>query len=83
MLREKRGDDLTRVLNPGSSANSKVLLTTAQVARRYNKTIRTVDRWIADARSNFPKPTHVINGRKHWTEEVLEAYDAACARVTA
>jgi hypothetical protein len=44
------------------------------VARRYNKTPRTVDRWRKDPKLNFPSGI-CINGRWYWDEDVLDAWD--------
>jgi hypothetical protein len=51
-------------------------LPTRLVAKRYNVTPRTLDRWVKDPGLNFPKPTK-INDRNYWFEDALDAFDDA------
>ncbi len=49
------------------------------VAARYGDVdTRTIDRWVADPRFNFPKPIF-INDIPYWDESQLEAWDRSCA----
>jgi hypothetical protein len=52
-------------------------LPTAAVAQRYGVSIKSIERWIANPSINFPPPSIVINGRRYWKIDVLEAYDRA------
>jgi hypothetical protein len=42
---------------------------------RYRRTVRTISRW--HKAGLLPPPDTVINGREHWTDETLDAADAA------
>jgi hypothetical protein len=57
-------------------------LSTAQVAKRYTRTRRTIERWERDPNLNFPKPL-VIRGRKYRDEAELEAWERARVVMTA
>lgn len=59
---------------PRDGADQK--LDTAAVADRYNKDIRTVNRWTQDPALGFPKPTY-IRGRKFWNLSELKEWDRA------
>jgi hypothetical protein len=62
---------------------NKVYRPTGQVARRYNRCTRTIDRWLVQG--IFPKPDLVINDRRLWSDETLDAFDTqqrAAARET-
>jgi hypothetical protein len=48
-----------------------------QVAERYNRTPRTIDRWRTDPESGFPPGQRGVNGRWEWTSEELAAFDAS------
>jgi predicted DNA-binding transcriptional regulator AlpA len=45
------------------------------VARRYSRDPRTIDRWVQEG--VFPPPIY-IQKRRLWSEEALDAFDAAC-----
>jgi hypothetical protein len=49
-------------------------LTSGRVGRRYEKTVRTIDRWL-DA-GILPQPDLVIRGRRYWAAETLEKFHA-------
>ena len=49
-------------------------LPTTETAQRYATTTRSIDRWAADPKLNFPKPTY-INGRKFWSLRALRRWD--------
>jgi len=51
-------------------------LPTRAVCERYSVTDRTVSRWERDPDLKFPQPT-VINGRKYYDLNELEAWDLA------
>jgi hypothetical protein len=57
-------------------------LSTAEVARRYTKTRRTIERWERDPELNFPKPL-IIRGRKYRDEAELAAWERARVAMTA
>lgn len=57
-------------------------LSTAEVARRYTKTRRTIERWERDPELDFPKPL-IIRGRKYRDEAELEAWERARVALTA
>lgn len=56
----------------------KQFLTKPNLARRWQKTPRTIDRWIENPPAGFPSPI-IINGRKHWDLDLVEKYERACA----
>jgi len=48
---------------------------TQKVCARYDNVCpRTIDRWIVDAKLNFPKPM-MINGRRFWTLGELRRWE--------
>jgi predicted DNA-binding transcriptional regulator AlpA len=51
-------------------------LTTKHLLERYSVCDRTLDRWIANPALNFPRPI-VINRRRYWSEDEVDAFDAA------
>jgi hypothetical protein len=53
-------------------------LPTTAVARRYNVTPRSVDRWVDDPDLGFPKPV-IMNKRKYWSIRALVDYDRKVA----
>lgn len=59
----------------------KKLLPSARVAERYDVTVRSIDRWVAEG--DFPKPTHRFTNRNYWSEDVLDAFDDAHATESA
>ncbi len=50
------------------------LLTSRQVAQRYNVVLRSVDRWVHDPDLGFPKPIK-IRDRNYYDEAELDAFD--------
>jgi hypothetical protein len=57
-------------------------LSTSEVAKRYTKTRRTIERWERDPELNSPKPL-VIRGRKYRDEAELEAWERARVAMSA
>jgi predicted DNA-binding transcriptional regulator AlpA len=53
-------------------------LTAAQLAARYKVCRRTIGRWAAQPDLGFPQPL-VINRRRYWREDAIEAWEAARA----
>jgi hypothetical protein len=53
---------------------SKKKINSSGVAARYDRSLKTIDRWVE--LGILPKPQY-INGYKYWDEEELEAADAA------
>jgi hypothetical protein len=56
---------------------SKKKLPSSAVAARYNRSFKTVDRWVE--LGILPKPEY-INGLKYWNEQELDAADEARGR---
>ena len=50
-------------------------LSKSGLAHRYNVTTRTVDRWKADPRLNFPPPDLVINQREYRKVTTVEQWE--------
>jgi hypothetical protein len=61
-------------LTAGPINEAPLYLTSGRVARRYAKTVRTLDRWLHSGL--FPKPDLVIHERRYWTAETLDRFDA-------
>lgn len=59
-------------------SRQKEFLTKPSLARRWQKTPRTIDRWTKRPPAGFPAPI-IIGGRKHWDLDVVEAYERSCA----
>lgn len=47
-----------------------------QLAEKFGRSTRTIDRWSEDPQSGFPYPFK-INNRKYWLAEEIEAFEAA------
>jgi hypothetical protein len=45
-----------------------------KVCERYEICDRTLDRWVADPKLNFPKPM-IVNKRRYFDEGELDAFD--------
>lgn len=56
----------------------KQYLTSGQLARRYNKSTRTITRWAEDLPNGFPSPIE-INGRKLWDADAIGSWERALA----
>jgi hypothetical protein len=54
-------------------------LPTVAVAQRYNVVPRTIDRWAKTPELDFPA-AEVINRRRYWDEDELDAWDQARIR---
>jgi hypothetical protein len=67
---------------PTATSSSGVRLPTGQVAKRYGRNPRTIERWEHSVDLAFPRPL-VINKRKYWSLEELEAWERARAALTA
>jgi hypothetical protein len=48
-----------------------------QVAERYNRTPRTIDRWRKDPKSGLPPGRRDASGRWEWTDAELAEFDAS------
>ncbi len=59
------------------------LLPVEEVARRLNISVRTIDRRLADLRSDFPQPIRFggPRGQRKWSPLQIDAYLAKHARV--
>jgi hypothetical protein len=49
-----------------------------RTAQRYDVSVRTIERWEADPKLNFPQ-SMIRNGRRYDNEENLDAWDTECA----
>ncbi|WP_050625831.1 helix-turn-helix transcriptional regulator [Bradyrhizobium viridifuturi] len=58
--------------------SEETLLPAPAVWRRYNKTDRTLDRWLADPVLDFPRPL-IINRRRYFRESEIIAWERAQA----
>jgi predicted site-specific integrase-resolvase len=58
-----------------SHPKSRRYWTSIMVAERYSVTTRTLHAWVKDGR--IARPTKLPNGRNAWTDETIEALDAA------
>lgn len=58
------------------SGNS--FLTSTQLSRRYQRTQRTIARWIKLRPSGFPEPVW-LNGRNLWPEDKIIAWERSLA----
>ena len=59
------------------SDRQKLYCTATQVRRRYGGISEMgLWRWIHDGKVNFPKPDLVVNGRRLWSEDSLDGFDA-------
>ena len=56
-------------------------LPTVAVAQRYNVVPRTIDRWAEDPELGFPA-AEVINRRRYWDEDALDAWDQGRIRTS-
>jgi hypothetical protein len=45
---------------------------------RYGRSVRTIERWEANPKLNFPK-SRIINGRRYDDTELLDRWDRECA----
>jgi predicted DNA-binding transcriptional regulator AlpA len=54
-----------------------LMLTRAQLAHRYNRNERTIDRWVRDPKMNFPAPRVVGARSLLWPETVIEEWERA------
>lgn len=59
--------------------SDKRYIGSAAVAKRYDRTLRTIARWSKNPPSGFPRPLQ-INGKNLWDLAALEAYEAVAAR---
>ena len=50
------------------------LIPARKVWERFDVTDRTLDRWVADPRLQFPQPV-VINRRRYFAEDEIEAFE--------
>lgn len=65
-----------------SEHDTKQLLPTRLVCRRYGICDRTIARWERDANLRFPKPV-VINRRKYFRADELDVFDRSRRQVAA
>jgi hypothetical protein len=63
----------TKYLTAGPVRDESLYLTSGRVARRYAKTVRTLDRWLAAGL--FPRPDLIIRDRRYWTLETLAQFE--------
>jgi 2-hydroxychromene-2-carboxylate isomerase len=60
-------------LTTGPNRDVPIYHSSGRVARRWDRTVRTLDRWIAAGL--FPKPDVVIRDKRYWTDETLNRFD--------
>ena len=59
------------------SERQKLYCTATQVRRRYGGISEMgLWRWIHDGKVDFPKPDLIVNGRRLWSEDSLDGFDA-------
>jgi predicted DNA-binding transcriptional regulator AlpA len=58
------------------SANG--FLTSSQLGERYQRTQRTLARWIKNPPQGFPQPVK-LNGRNLWPQEKIENWERSLA----
>lgn len=58
------------------SANG--FLTSSQLGERYQRTQRTLARWIKNPPQGFPQPVR-LNGRNLWPQEKIENWERSLA----
>ncbi len=68
-------------LTAGPIKDVPLYLTTGRIARRYEKTPRTIDRWLAAGL--FPKPDLVIRGKRYWSAQTVDRFDNEQKALTA
>jgi hypothetical protein len=66
-----------------SDGTTSTLIPASKAAKRYDRTTRTIDRWLEREVLDFPKPI-VVNGRRYWRVSDLEDWErrqaaAGCA----
>jgi hypothetical protein len=66
----------------GSPARPARRLPTRLVCIRYCVCSKTIDRWVANPKLQFPQPQW-INDRRYWDEAELDAFDRDAARTKA
>lgn len=59
-----------------ADAPARRFLTGPQVLARYGVSDMCLFRWLRDKKVGFPQPDMVVNGRRFWTEEVLEKWES-------
>lgn len=67
---------------PASPLTGGTRLPTRLVAGRYGRNPRTIERWQQNAELGFPRPL-IINARKYWLLEELEAWERRRAAAVA
>jgi hypothetical protein len=60
----------------------ETLWTNKTLAERYGKTVRTVTRWRADPRMNFPPPDLEIYRRDYWRPATIEKWEEERAQAS-
>jgi predicted DNA-binding transcriptional regulator AlpA len=58
--------------------SSDTLIPGPKVSKRYNRSDKTLDRWLADKELGFPRPI-VIRNRRYFREAELVAWERAQA----
>jgi hypothetical protein len=55
------------------------LLTTGKVAARYDRHIRSIDRWLDNPAVGFPQPDLCVNSRRFWRVSTLRRWEISQA----
>ncbi|MDQ0395196.1 hypothetical protein [Labrys monachus] len=61
------------------ASDDDVLLPTGQVAKRYHRHVRSIDRWLSNSELGFPAPDMQVNGRRFWRLATLRRWELARA----
>lgn len=73
-------------IEPGTtgrrSTGTAKKLPARRVCQRYDVCDRTLDRWVADPKLNFPRPMYV-NKRRYFDEDELDEFDRRQVKASA
>ena len=62
-----------------TDTTARRFLTRRQQAKRYSKSVRTIERWGVDPEMDLPAE-YIFNGRPHREESELEAWERSLVR---
>jgi hypothetical protein len=60
------------------NANRPAFASSRKTAARYDRDVRTLDRWLETPGLGFPAPMY-INGKRYWSIKALEEWERARA----
>jgi predicted DNA-binding transcriptional regulator AlpA len=61
-------------MSRNATTKEKAMLTRAQLAARYNRDQRTIDRWLRDPKLNFPRPRVIGTRSLLWDENEIDQW---------